>query len=303
MVKLNKKKYNQIIENFEDAKQSGKSSKSETIIDSGKKLMNEFSSLKRELTTEHFAGLGGGNPFSKIEKFFKQIENFFKKIKEAFKFTKKKMIAVILTIILPFFGQLIARITYLNGSLDMPWLFFFSIPPLSLIPALLMMFGVIKKGKGGKPYDFFILLPIIVGVFSDLFLKNYFISYKIPFVKMILIFVTTYLVYWYKSRKICKNVSAPVSKLLQDALMTNALISIMAIVLKFVPVIGVGIRVISKIIPFSNYIIDAISIFIIYVIMNMINGSSKDYCKKGSSMSFIIGLIVTNIVLGFAKKI
>ena len=66
--------------------------------------------------------------------------------------------------------------------------------------------------------------------------------------------------------------------------------------------IGVGIAIISKLIPFSNHIINAISIFMIYIVMNMINGSSKNYCKKGSSIGIILALIVLNIFLGFAKK-
>ena len=303
MVKLNKKKYNQIIENFEN-KDRRISKKSDTIIDSGKKLMNEFSNLKKDMLTEHFVSIpgGGGDPFKKITDFFKQIENFFKKIKEAFTFTQKKMFAIIITIVLPFFGQLIARIVYLNGSFDMPWLFFFSIPPLSIIPAILMMFGIIKKGKGGKPYDFLIFVPIIVSILSDIFLKKYFLPYKVPFVKMILIILSTYIVYWYKSKKICSKSSAPVSKILENTLATNVLIGVMAIVLKFIPVIGIGITIISKLIPFSNYIINAFSIFMVYIVMNMINGSSKDYCKKGSSIGIILALIVLNIFLGFAKK-
>lgn len=299
MVKLNKKKYKDIIENFE-TKSSQK--KSKTILHSGKKVAESFQELKKELETEHFAGIGGGNPFEKIEKFFKQIEGFFKKIKEAFTFTKEKMIAIILTIIFPFFGQLVARIMYLNGSLDKPWLFFFTIPPLSIIPAIMMMFGLIKKGKGGKPYDSYILLPIIVGFFSDIFLKKYFLPYKVPFVKLFLIFITMYAVYWFKSRKICNSKSPPASKLLSDTLATYVLISIIGIVLRYIPLIGIIIRVIAKIIPYSHYLIDAISIFVIYVAINMINGSAKDYCTKPGSGKMIIGFLILSIILTLPKK-
>ncbi len=295
MVKLNKKKYKNIIENFE-TKSSHKSNK--TILDSGEKVMKSFSELRKEMQTEHF----GANPFSKIEKFFKQIEGFFKKIKEAFKFTKEKMIAVILTIIFPFFGQLIARIIYLNGSLDKPWLFFFSIPPLSLIPALLMMFGLIKKGKGGKPYDAYILLPIIVGLLSDIFLKKYFLAYKVPFIKLALVFITLFIIYWFKSRKICKKSSAPASKLIADTLATYVLISVIGIVLRYVPVIGIVIKIVSKIIPYSHYVIDAIAIFAVYVAINMMNGSSKDYCSKPGSGKMIIGFLILSIILTLPKK-
>jgi hypothetical protein len=297
MVKLNKKKYKNIIENFA-SKSSRGNGKTKTILDSGKKVMKSFDSLKKEMQTEHFAA----NPFGKIESFFKQIEGFFKKIKEAFTFTKEKIFAVILTIIFPFFGQLIARIIYLNGSLDKPYLFFFGIPPLTLIPALMMMFGLINKGKGGKPYDSYILLPIIVAIVSDIFLKQYFLPYKVPFVKLVLIFITVFGIYWIKSKKICENNSAPASKILVDSLATYVLIGIIGIVLKYVPVIGIVIRVISKIIPYSHYLIDALSIFVIYVAINMVNGSSKNYCSTPGSFKMIIGLLILSIILTLPKK-
>jgi hypothetical protein len=297
MVKLNKTKYNKIIEKFSDHT-SKKYKSNKTIIDAGNNLAKTFVKLRKEMMTEHFAA----NPFSKIEGFFKQIEGFFKKIKEAFTFTKEKMIAIILTIIFPFFGQLVGRIIYLNGSLDKPWLFFFSIPPLSIIPALMMMFGVIKKGKGGKPYDNYIFIPIIVTVICDFFLKKYFLPYKIPFIKLFLLITSVFMIYWFKSKKICNDKSAPVSKLLADTLLTYVSIGIVGIVLKYIPVIGIAIRIIAKIIPYSEYVVNALAIFVIYVIMNMINGSSKEYCTKGASAGMIIGLIIFTIILGFVKK-
>lgn len=271
---------------------------SKTIIDSGKDIMDSFDSLKKEMKTEHFAA----NPFKEIEKFFKQIEKFFKKIKEAFTFTQKKLTAIILTIVFPFFGQLIARIMYLNGSLDKSWLLFFAIPPLTIIPALMMMFGLIKKGKGGKPYDFYILFPIVVTILSDIFLKKYIIPYKYPFVKLILIFISVYGVFWFKSKKICKNKSAPASKIISDTLSTYVLIGIAGIILKYIPVIGVGIKIITKMIPYSHYLIDGLSIFAIYVIVNMINGSDRKFCKKAGSTKMIIGLSILSIILALPKK-
>jgi hypothetical protein len=297
MVKLNKTKYNKLVENFADHI-SKKNKSNKTIIDSANDLAKTYIKLRKDMTTEHFLA----NPFGKIEDFLKHIEKFFKKIKEAFTFTKEKMIAILLTILFPFFGQLIARIIYLNGSLDKVWLFFFSIPPLSIIPALMMMFGLIKKGKGGKPYDNYIFIPIIVTVICDFFLKNYFLPYKIPFIKLFLLIISVFMIYWFKSKKICENKSAPITKLLADTLLTYVLIGIVGIILKYIPVIGIGIRILSKIIPYSEYIINALAIFVIYVIINMINGSSKEYCTKGASGSMIIGLLIFTIILGFVKK-
>lgn len=61
-------------------------------------------------------------------------------------------------------GQLIARIFNYDGSLDQPWFLFplFLIFPFQIIPLLLMYYGYIKKGKGGKVYDNYIWIPIII---------------------------------------------------------------------------------------------------------------------------------------------
>ncbi len=60
-------------------------------------------------------------------------------------------------------GQLLMRADKLDGSLDHPWLLFplFLIPPFSFIPVFLTQMGFLKKGKGGKPYNLFMLIPVI----------------------------------------------------------------------------------------------------------------------------------------------
>ena len=62
------------------------------------------------------------------------------------------------------FGQLYVRIFVLEGSLDKIWLMFFCIPPFSLVPALMMYFGSVSKGQGGKPYDMFMWLPTLLAI-------------------------------------------------------------------------------------------------------------------------------------------
>lgn len=60
------------------------------------------------------------------------------------------------------FGQFFARIFYLDGSLDKWWLLIpiFYVPPFCLVPLIMILLGSVKKGKGGKPYDSYIYLPI-----------------------------------------------------------------------------------------------------------------------------------------------
>jgi len=237
------------------------------------------------------------DPLKDLEKFFKDIDTFFKKVKEAFTFTQKKMIAVLLTTVIPFFGQIIGRILYLNGSLDKPWLLLFGIPPLTLIPALFMMFGLIKKGKGGNPWDYYILIPIIINIILTFVYSNGGIKGQI--IRYVLLLLSFIFIYWLRSKKLCKNKSARFTKILTDSLITYILIEVMKIVLEYVPFIGIMIKVINKTIPFGYLILDAFSIFCVYVITNMINGSSSKFCKTTTKNKYIGILILISIMITY----
>lgn len=81
----------------------------------------------------------------------------------------KKNIAPALISLIPF-GQLFARIFYLDGSLDKWWLLIpiFYSPPFSLAPMIMILLGLVKKGKGGKPYDSYIYIPMILVTLKQL---------------------------------------------------------------------------------------------------------------------------------------
>lgn len=299
MVNLKRQKYNHIKENYKNEMNK------DNIIDIGKKIINNLpiiNNATREIiqktNIEHFAL----DPFKKIEKFFKDIEKFFKQLKKAFTFTEKKLIAVISTIVIPFFGQFMSRILYLDGSLDKPWLLLFGIPPLTLVPAFFMMFGLITKGKGGKPWDIYILIPIIVNIASGFIIDKYYDGVKGKIVKYLVVLLSFVFIYWLKSKKICKSKSANFSKIISDSLLTFILMEIMTIVLQYVPLVGVVIKVIAKVVPYGHLILDAIGILTIYVITNMINGSNKKYCKENTSIKYIIVLIIMSGIMTYKKK-
>ena len=90
---------------------------------------------------------------------------------------------ILLYIFIPF-GPLYARIVDLNGSLDHAWTMFpvFNVFPLSIIPVLMIAFGAIKKGNGSKPYDIFMVIPIIIRIIFILIINwmmpEYTIIYK-----------------------------------------------------------------------------------------------------------------------------
>jgi hypothetical protein len=367
MVKLNNKKYNYIIESFKNdinkttIKNNQDSTKKETILDIGKKIIDDipkqienFTDIKTKIQnlqslqnkinekTEHFAntnkqkerfisipGVGGGGgipdientiknalkgpfeevknalvkPFEEIIKFFEKVKVFFEKLAEAFTFTFEKLSYVLLTIFLPYVGQLYTRIMYLDGSLDKPWLFFFSVAPFSIVPALMIMFGLIEKGKGGKPWDFYILIPIVVNIFAGFIANKYYTGIKATIVKYLLVLVSFIISYYLRSRKICDSKSALITKISSDALLTHILIGVIAIVLQYIPFIGIAVRIITKLIPYGYLVIDAIAILLVYVATNMINGSSKNYCTDSSSINYIIQLLIGSIVVTYAKKI
>jgi len=76
----------------------------------------------------------------------------------------------LLTLFLGAPGQLAARINYLNGSLDKPWLLLFFVPPLSIISSIWFFFDWVEEGKGSDPVDdFMYALPITSIIFSFIF--------------------------------------------------------------------------------------------------------------------------------------
>ena len=259
------------------------------IIEHFKKSSDPFKKMGKDMKKS--------DPFKDIEKFFKDVDKFFKKVKQAFTFSQKKMIAVISTIVIPFIGQIIGRFIYLDGSLDKPWLLLFGIPPLTLVPALFMMFGLIKKGKGGKPWDYYVLIPIIINIITGFIFKNYGIKGQV--IRYILLLLSFIFIYWLKSKKTCKG-SARYTKIITDSLITYILMEVMKIVLEYVPLIGIVIKVIQKTIPFGYLILDAFSILCVYVITNMINSvDSKKFCKKEVKTKYIGLLVLFSFIITY----
>ena len=39
-------------------------------------------------------------------------------------------------------------------------------PPLAFIPLIMMKLGLIKKGRGGKPYDYWMLIPPLLKILT-----------------------------------------------------------------------------------------------------------------------------------------
>ena len=78
---------------------------------------------------------------------------------------------------------------------------------------------------------------------------------------------------------------------------------VMSIVLQYLPVIGIVIKVIAKIIPYGYLAIEAIGILSVYIATNMINGSSSSYCSDTSDMTYIMQLLIGSVIVTYARKI
>jgi hypothetical protein len=87
-----------------------------------------------------------------------------------------KIFQFLLTFLGSFIGQLIVRITSLDGSFDKWWLLLppLSVPPLSLIPAFLIYNNKVEKGYAGLPYDLYMLIPAVSSVVLGLVIEKKF---------------------------------------------------------------------------------------------------------------------------------
>ena len=108
-----------------------------------------------------------------------------------------------------FIGQLIARITLLDGSLDKWWLMLppLTVPPLSIIPTYLILQNKVKKGDGGLPYDLYMLIPAISAVTISLIFEKGLeqTGYLASIIKFLVIFLTMSISLYFREDDICIN--------------------------------------------------------------------------------------------------
>ena len=213
-------------------------------------------------------------------------------------------------------GQLWARIVNFNGSLDKWWLMFplFLIPPFSFVPLLLMKFGYIKNGKGGKPYDMWMLLPILAKLI---------IPYTLPFlidedstmlfslVSFILQLLTVMLGNLIRRQNNCKNITTDsIGKAGIDSTIAIGMGDLAAFGIPWIPLVGTFFSIIEMIPVIGNFIdpiLWSVGFIGTYVLINMFNQDSMEaYCStpffgntKDKIPFFIsIGLIVVTKIFG-----
>lgn len=182
------------------------------------------------------------------------------------------------------FGQLWARVFWLDGSLDKAWLLFplpFFAPPFSIIPALAIYFGYINKGQGGPTYDKFMLIPIIfkfiLASLVPIFLKSFYNNSEYydededeyyeneeegPSETKIFLYIFIFQIFigmipnLIRTSKLCPNLKfSSFIKAFFDSAMSNGIGEILPFVLKWIPFTGFPLKIISKVLSVIGLII------------------------------------------------
>lgn len=199
-------------------------------------------------------------------------------------------------------GQLYARVEKLDGSLDKEWSLFplFMIPPFQFIPMTMINMGLLKKGKGGKPYDWYMIIPLIVKLligFSIAF------ALKIPnFVELGILFFAVLIPFIIRSLNHCGGFDF--EALLNSAALTSYVIAITNIftyVIGFIPLIGIAVTFVKLIPIWGMFILWSFGYVPSYIVANMIDG--KDIVKKCYKFKYKIFYVVIAIALAVVTTI
>lgn len=233
-----------------------------------------------------------------IKVVFNDIINFFKTIGDVFTVNGTTSSALIATLTIPFFGQLYARLVLLGGSLDKPWLFLFSIPPLTVVPTIMILFKQIEEIKGGDAIDTYVFVPIILNILVSLFVGS---DPILKSLKLITILASFYWIFWYKATKICGEKDMPnTNKIILDSTICYIVILILVASMEYIPYIGNVYGILKNIFPKADLIIETIFIIICYVITNMINGSFGGYCNSKTDTIDLVYVVAVAIGLSMS---
>lgn len=220
------------------------------------------------------------------------------------------ILQIILYILIPF-APLYARVVDLNGSLDHPWTMIpiFNILPFSIIPIMMMAFGIIKKGNGSKPYDYFMIIPVFFR-----FIISAIIGYLIsnPILNMILVLLLSIISIMIpniiRRNNNCKDIKKDektfniinekqIIRSFIDSLFELGAGELFIVIVTFIPFIGIAFKLISMIPIIGKGISDiiwSVGFICAYIFINMYNQNNIDdlcYPEKFVTYNEIIRII------------
>lgn len=213
-----------------------------------------------------------------------------------------------------FIGQLIVRMTSLDGSLDKWWLLIppLSVPPLSIVPTYLIYKDKVEKGHGGVPYDMYVLIPILLSIISGYIVeKKYFmLGPKGSLIKYAVNFISFALALYLRDFNNCilkksnsnEPPSIPYSKIFAQSAFISLFIPLLPYFLVKLPYVNPTIDIVGKMSPYFSILLDILfkllSIVIAYLAFNMFNGVNKDKtCKDKYSIRSVILIMIISIVV------
>ena len=221
--------------------------------------------------------------------------------------------------VLPF-GQFFGRVFYLNGSLDKWWLLIpiFYIFPFCLVPVIMILLGLVKKGKGGKPYDKYIYVPMVMIAITKLISFTRLGNYRaVKLISALLIFGSITLILLYRRNKLIKDTSKKedncdstyspkvITNTIVDSLGLYIITLFLLLIVKFIIFVVMlrsgKIRANSIANKAIDLLLFPLALWCVYVFNNMMNQNNiKDVCnpKWFYESKFKIVLFVFSIIYG-----
>ena len=200
-------------------------------------------------------------------------------------------------------GQLYARVKKLDGSLDKGWSLFplFMIPPFQLVPMTMINMGLLKKGKGGKPYDWYMIIPLIVKLligFISIFTRSGFSK----IIEFFMIYIAILIPFIIRSLDDCHGFDF--EALLNSGALSAYVLAISNVftwVIGFIPIIGTA-AIFVKLIPIVGlFLVWSFGYTPSYVVANMYDG--KDPSKKCTKFNYKILYTVIAIAIAFVSSV
>jgi hypothetical protein len=320
-----------------------------------KKAVKKVSSHMKKFVSKGWTWIK--NTAKKAFKFFKKllvkIWSWFKKIMtRLFGFLKalfggknvvakimKFLIKIILVLLGGIPGQLIARMKYLNGSLDKWWLLFpmLNVYPFSIVPTAMIVLNKVKQGVDDElPYDGFLRVIMLLGVSLPALQNLFDPTYLFP-VYSIYVFASWFFIFSMRDRKKCKKSRGredgwQLGKFLKSASIGSVAFVILKDVIELfgdgVPLIGFVIGKIGEIPLIGDMFMHSLGAASAYILVNMLNntpratrlpgplsrvprlikGYCNDYPKKKGIHAALIGLgflsiyfLATNTIESFKE--
>ena len=244
------------------------------------------------------------NTVKKAFDFFKRllvkIWNWFKKtISRLFTFLKtlfggKTLVATIMKflikIILPLLGgvpgQLIARMKYLNGSLDKWWLLFpmLTVYPFSIVPTAMIVLNEIKPGVDDElPYDGFLRTVMLLGVTFPALNLLFDTTWLFPLYSLYTL-GSWFFIFSMRDKKKClksrgREDGFQLGKFLKSASIGSVAFIILKIYLDLfgdsIPLIGMVIGKIGDIPLLGDMFIHSLAAASTYILVNMLNNTPR----------------------------